>query len=243
VSGRGRLSIGAFALFAAVALVIGCAHLPKYAVPGVGGSPTPGDSPSPGASSSPGSSPTPADCGSPATDTTAFIAMTTTATATIDPTYGEVSGYTDQFDQFGDPSNVANVIDVNPTAVIQFVNLEPLGPQPSPSATPDIIDHSAAALPTAFPSPEYQFPSDELLALGTEVSTQAWSTGPIGQDFYGGTICYSQAFTVPSGGGAFAFGDLTYFGLSNMRDVIVVSTTAEIKGTRYRRLRRATPAP
>ena len=169
--------------------------------------------------------------------------MTTTATATIDPSYGVVSGYTDEFDQNGTPSNIANVITVPPSSVVQFVNLEPLGPQPSPGATPTTINHSGAALPTAFPSPSYMFPSAEQAALGTTISSALWSTGPVAQDFTQQVICYSQAFTVPSTAGIFAFGDLTFFALTNMRDVVVVSSSARVRHIRTSMIRRPTPKP
>jgi len=163
--------------------------------------------------------------------------MTSTATATIDPNYGIIDGYTDQFVD-GFPSQVANVITVPSSTLIQFANLEPLPIQP-----PEIL-HSAAAVPTAFPSPSYTFPPNEEAPLGTKISTQPWSTGPVGQDLVNFNICYSQTFTLPSGPGVYAFGDLQYFGLSNMRDVIVVSAA-----TQHQRrqpgvpLRRATPLP
>jgi hypothetical protein len=165
--------------------------------------------------------------------------MTSTATATMDPTYGTINGYTDQY-VGGQPASIANVIQVTSSAIIQFVNLEPLPPSPSPSATPQLIDHSAAGLPTAFPSPTYTFPPEELNPLGTEVSSLPWSTGQVTQDPV--LICYSQPLTLPVGPGTYAFGDLTYFGLSNTRDVIVVSASAHTH-TPVGRVRRATPEP
>jgi len=175
-------------------------------------------------------------CGSPDINVTEFIAMTSTATATDDPNYGVINGYTDQY-VGGFPSQTANVIVVPSSTLIQFANLEPLPAQP-----PEIL-HSAAALPTAFPSPSYSFPPDEQTALGTQISTTPWSTGPVGQDLVNFNICYSQTFTLPAGPGVYAFGDLKYFGLSNMRDVIVVSADAPIRRRGVGRLRRPTPAP
>ena len=162
--------------------------------------------------------------------------MTSTATATADPTYGIIDGFTDQYDAFGAPSQVANVVTLPPSTLLQFVNLEPL-----PNEPPEIL-HSGAALPTAFPSPSFTFPPSEQVALGTQVSTQPWSTGPVGQVLGSSEICYSQTFTLPAGPGVFAFGDLQYFGLSNMRDVIVVSGSARMYG-QVRPLRRATAPP
>lgn len=160
--------------------------------------------------------------------------MTSTATAIVDPTYGIIDGYTDQFPN-GFPAEQANVIRVPSSASIQFVNLEPL-----PTFPPEIF-HSAAALPTAFPSPSFTFPPQEESALGTEISMQPWSTGAIGQ--LPNAICYSQTLTLPPGPGVYPFGDLQYFALSNMRDVIVVSADASDRRRGVRRLRRATPPP
>ena len=168
--------------------------------------------------------------------------MTSTATATFDPIYGIVDGYTDQFFG-GQPASVANVITVGSSSVIQFVNLEPLAPIPNPPATPTVIVHSAAALPTAFPSPSFTFPPQEQGTLGAQIAAQPWSTGAVGQDITGGNICYSQAFTLPIGPGTYAFGDLQFFGLSNMRDVIVVSAAATTRRQDHQTLRRATPRP
>lgn len=212
-----------------VALVVGCAHANSVGVPDPRGSSTPG-----GPSPSPSGSPVP--CGSPDPNVFEFIAMTSTATATKDPNYGVVNGYTDQYID-GVPSQVANVITVASSTLIQFANLEPLPLQP-----PEIV-HSAAALPTAFPSPSYTFPPVEQAPLGTKISAQPWSTGPVGQDLVTFNICYSQTFTLPTGPGAYAFGDLTYFGLSNMRDVIIVSGSAPRSHRRQQPLRRPTPLP
>lgn len=217
-----------------IALIVGCAHPIAVGIPGGSGSPSPGVTPSPGMSSSP------APCGTPNTQqgVSEFIAMTSTASATDDPTYGVIDGFTDQYDGLGAPSQVANVITLPPSTLLQFVNLEPL-----PNEPPEIF-HSAAALPTAFPSPSFTFPPNEQGALGTEVSTQPWSTGPVGQVIGSPqTICYSQTFELPSGPGVFAFGDLQYFGLSNMRDVIVVTGSAKTGERGYTILRRATPPP
>jgi len=164
--------------------------------------------------------------------------MTSTATATIDPNYGIIDGFTDQYDVFGAPAQVASVITLPPSTPLQFVNLEPL-----PNETPEIL-HSAAALPTAFPSPSFTFPPSEESALGTQIGSQPWSTGPVGQDLVNLNICYSQTFTLPAGPGTYAFGDLRYFGLSNMRDVIIVSGQARSHiGHTLKPLRRATPGP
>jgi hypothetical protein len=231
------------ALGVLVALCIGCAHALPYAAPGGGGTPSPGPSSSPGSSPSPGSSASPANCGVVNPNATIYIAMTSTATATNDPNYGVVNGFTDIYDSSNAPSNVANVILARPTDVIQFVNLEPLGPNPSPSASPSIIDHSGAAFPSSFPSPSYSFPPQETSQLGSVISSQPWSTGPIGQDFSGQFICYSQSFTLPSTNGTFYFGDLHFYGLSNMRDLVVVSTSRLKANPREARppFRRAAP--
>lgn len=176
-------------------------------------------------------------CGSPDINVSEFVAMTSTATATADPTYGIIGGYTDQYDVFGAPSQVANVIKLPPSTLLQFVNLEPL-----PNEPPEVF-HSAAALPTAFPSPSYTFPPGEQAALGTQISAQPWSTGPVGQVLGSNEICYSQTFALPAGPGVYAFGDLQYFGLSNMRDVVVVSADAPARHISPHRRRRARPKP
>ena len=229
-----RQSLGYFAVLAAaaVALVVGCAHPISVAVPGQGGSPSPGVTPSPGMSSSP------SPCGTPdqVHSVSEFIAMTSTATATSDPTYGVIDGYTDQYPD-GFPSQVANVIMIAPSTLVQFVNLEPLPFQPP------AINHSAAALPTAFPSPSYTFSPAEMTPLGTVISTQPWSTGAVGQDLSGQNICYSQTLTAPTAPGVYPFGDLEYFGLSNMRDVIVVAGSAPAHRKGRLSVRRATPKP
>lgn len=214
-----------------VALGVGCAHPFRVAFPDPRGSSTPG-----GPSPSPGASGSPLPCGSPDPNVFEFIAMTSTATATDDPNYGVINGYTDQYID-GVPAQVANVITVQSSTLIQFANLEPLPFQP-----PEIV-HSAAALPTAFPSPSYTFPPSEQMPLGTDISTQPWSTGPVGQDLVNFNICYSQTFSLPPGPGVYSFGDLQYFGLSNMRDVLVVSRSAPRSQRRYSRLRRPTPLP
>lgn len=235
---------GLFAFGAAIALVIGCAHLPNYAMPGAGASPSPGTTPSPNPSGSPTASPTPANCGTAYPTAAIFVAMTSTATATNDPNYGVVNGYTDNYDQFNAPSNIANVITAHPSDVIQFVNLEPLGPAPSPSASPSIINHSAAGFPSSFPSPSYTFPPQLQTQTGAVISTSPWSTGPIGQDFSNQVVCYSQSFTLPAFAGKYYFGDLGFFGLSNMRDLIVVSNSASAQVRKfYPPFRRATPRP
>ena len=226
------LSSAAIVCGVCVALAVGCAHPLEVGVPGVGGSPSPGVTPSPGMSSSP------MPCGSPNPSVAEFVAMTSTATATADPTYGIIDGYTDQYDILGAPSQTANVIMLAPSTLLQFVNLEPL-----PNESPE-VDHSAAALPTAFPSPSFTFPPGEQGELGTQISTQPWSTGPIGQVIGSpGILCYSQTLSTPVLPGVYTFGDLQFFGLSNMRDVVVVTGSARVRVWRFRRLRRASPVP
>ncbi len=74
----------------------------------------------------------------------------------------------------------------------------------------------------AFPAVPYAFPSADASQIGTAIGT-TWSTGRIPINGVG--ICFSQTFTVPSSG-VFAFGDLDFYNLNNMRDVIVVSSAA-----------------
>jgi len=57
---------------------------------------------------------------------------------------------------------------------------------------------------------------------GTTLSS-GWSTGRIPINGVG--ICFSQAFTLPFSG-TYYFGDLDFYNLTNMRDVIVISAAA-----------------
>ncbi len=187
-----------FAAICAVAMVSGCAHLD------VGPTPPPGSpTPTGTASSSPGLCNTTQE-----PSTTLVIAMSSSITATTDPPYGTINGYTDA----AGGSQTASVINAKTTDIIQFVNVD---------ANP--IDHSAVGFPNAksFPNVPYTFQSASQTPQGTAISTsQSWSTGLIPSQ--GGSGCYSQPFTIPSTG-TYYLGDYTYYNLTNMRDVVVVT--------------------
>lgn len=192
----------------------------------------------PGPTPTGGASPTPAPCGTPIANGV-FVAMASYITATTDPTYGLINGYalvaTD-----GTYSNVAQPIRVRPGDVLQFVNVEP-----APAASQPPIQHSAVSLqgasfPAATPSPVSSaspgatpspavtptpiFTSGAQSPIGSSISTALWSTGRVPASATD-TLCYSQSFTTPVQG-TYAFGDYDYYLATNMRDVIIVTSTA-----------------
>jgi hypothetical protein len=179
-----------------------CAHLSVV----VGPTAPPSASPTPTGS--------PGTCNDQAANTTVIIAMALAVAPTTDPTYGVINGYTTVDITTGTFSNVASVITAHTSDVVQFANAET-------GATP--ILHSAVNFPnaSAFPATPYTFPASTQQPLGTQISQSQWSTGPI-QSTSGTGVCFSQAFTI-SAPGTYRFGDLSYYNLSNMRDVLVVS--------------------
>ncbi len=204
----------ALAIAAVTGLVIslaGCANLPKttsttVAVASPEASATP--------SASPSSSPSPGACGAQVTNAV-YVAISSTITATNDPTYGAIFGYA-LTDSNGNAATTTTPLVLRPNDVVQFYNAEPAATAPS---------HSAVGFSTAsFPAVPYAFPSADASAFATVIGA-SWSTGRIPINGVG--ICFSQAFTVPSSG-VYYFGDLDYYNLTNMRDVIVVSSTANI---------------
>jgi hypothetical protein len=56
------------------------------------------------------------------------------------------------------------------------------------------------------------------------ISSSLWSTGRVPASSTD-TLCYSQSFSTPTQG-TFAFGDYDYYATTNMRDVIIVSSSA-----------------
>ncbi|MBC5806511.1 MAG: hypothetical protein GIW96_09910 [Candidatus Eremiobacteraeota bacterium] len=137
-----------------------------------------------------------------------MIATSLSITATADPTYGTINGFTDA----ASGSQAGSVVGARTSDIIQFVNVDP-----SP------LNHSAVGFPnaTSFPSVPYAFQSAAQLPRATAISTsQSRSTGLIPSQ--GGSGCYSQQFTVPSIG-TYYFGDYSHYNLTNMRDVIVVT--------------------
>jgi hypothetical protein len=191
--------------------------------------------------------PTPGPCGTPIANGV-FVAMASYITATTDPTYGIINGYalvaTD-----GTYSNVAQPIEIRPGDVLQFVNVEPapnpsqapiqhsavslqgsVFPTPAPSSSATAVPSSSAS-PTSTPTPT--FTASAQSAIGSAISSLLWSTGRVPASSTD-TLCYSQSFTTPTQG-TFAFGDYDYYTTTNMRDVIIVSSSAT-------RSRRRTPA-
>jgi hypothetical protein len=134
--------------------------------------------------------------------------MSSNITAANVAPYGTLNGYT-TLNSDGTFGNVSTVINATITDIIQFVNGEDSGPTP--------ILHSAAGFSgSLFPPIPYSFPSSVQTAVGNAItSSGAWSTGRLN------SICFSQPFTVAAG--TYYFGDLDYYNLTNMRDVIVVS--------------------
>jgi len=192
-------------------LLAGCANLPKTGSTTVAAaSPVPTTTPS----ASPSSSPSPGICGAQATNAV-YIAMSSTITATNDPTYGAIFGYA-LTDSSGNPGTTTTPLVLKPNDVVQFYNAEPAATAPS---------HSAVGFSTAsFPAVPYTFPGVDATAFGSTIGA-SWSTGRIPINGVG--ICFSQTFTVPSSG-VYYFGDIDFYNLTNMRDVIVVSSTANI---------------
>ena len=188
--------------FVGTAALLGCAHLRNYAVPGPGPSNFPTPTPTPGPTS------TPSSCATQAPTATVIIVISSGITAKTVAPYGTINGYVrlNPDSTFG---NVAAVITARTTDIVQFVNGENTGPT--------TILHSAAGFSgSSFPPVPYSFPAAVQAQVGNAItSSGAWSTGRLDP------ICYSQPFTAAAG--TYYFGDLDYYDLTNMRDVIVVS--------------------
>lgn len=194
-----KLAVLAPAVAAAACFIAvnGCAHLDG----GSAVSPTP--SPSVTASSS-------AACTSTANAAAQIVAISPLVTATNDPTYGVIAGY--GLVAAGNSNNVAAPIVVSPSATVQFFNNDDASSQ---------LRYSAVGIAgaTSFPSPTFTFPPATVAQTGTVISkTAAWSTGLLAGQ------CFSQAFTI-AGAGTYYFGDYTYYGLANIRDVIVATAS------------------
>jgi hypothetical protein len=194
---RLALPAAAFALTACFLGIAGCANL------GSGGSvvaPTP----------APSATASAVACIATASAGAQIVAISPLITATPDPTYGVIAGY--GLVASGNSNNVAAPIVVSPAATIQFFNNDDSSSQ---------LRYSAVGIAgaTAFPVPTFTFPPAAVLALGTQISkTATWSTGLLGGQ------CYSQAFTIAAAG-TYYFGDYTYYGLANIRDVIVATSS------------------
>lgn len=150
-----------------------------------------------------------AACTQTASANVQIVAISPLVTPTTDPTYGVIAGY--GLVASGNSNNVAAPVLVTTTQSIQFFNNDESGSQ---------LRYSAVGIPavTSFPAPTYTFPPSTIVPLGTQINrTTAWSTGLLGGQ------CYSQAFTIAAPG-VYYFGDYNYYGLANLRDVIVAST-------------------
>jgi hypothetical protein len=195
-----KLLAPASAVVAAAALIAagGCAHLSSGGV--APATPTP-------VASATGSA---APCLVSAAANAQIVVISPLLTPVVDPTYGLISGYGPVNN--GNANNVASTIVVTPSTTIQFFNDD---------ASTSQLRYSAVGIPnvTAFPSPAYTFPPAAAEQTGTQINaTSSWSTGLLpGQ-------CYSQTFTI-AGSGTYFFGDETYYGLANLRDVIVATAS------------------
>lgn len=184
-------------------VILGCAHLPNYAIPGPGITPTP----------TPGPTSTPSNCATQAPSATVIVVISSSITAVVAPIYGTINGYT-TLNSDGTFGNVATVISAKPADIVQFVNGETTGP--------NTIIHSAVGFPnaTSFPPVPYTFPVAVVQPIGNAISPLQWSSGRLSP-----LPCFSQPLTVSTG--TYYFGDLDYFNLTNTRDVIVVSSSAK----------------
>lgn len=176
---------------------------------------TPSATPSPAATGSP----LPTACG-PAMPGSILIAVGSYIVPQVppDPTYGTVSGYA-LSDANGNYALVARPIILKPNDVVQFVNVDPALAGGAPGTS-----HSASGLQAeSFPVP-HAFAASAASPAGTSIdNSSAWSTG--GLSGISTALCYSQRLQLPTSG-AYYFGDFTYYNLTNMRDVIVISPTA-----------------
>jgi len=142
--------------------------------------------------------------------------MAASVTATIDPTYGVINGYT-SVDSSGTFGTVATVINARTTDVVQFANGE--------SSGITAILHSAVGFPSAaFPPAPNAFPVMDQQPLAMIISSGPWSTGRLQSG------CFSQAFALTVG--TYYFGDYDYYNLANMRDVIQVAQASAASSKR-----------
>ncbi len=191
----------AFALVAGASLVTGiggCAHLTSGSGPVV--TPTPVMSPTPSA----------APCLGVAAPGAQIVAMSPLITPVNDPTYGIIAGY--GLVVGGAVSNFATPIVVTPSSTVQFFDNDQSGSQ---------LRYSAVGIPqvTAFPSPSFTFPPSASTQTGSVITNATtWSTGLLGGQ------CYSQVFTIAAAG-TYYFGDYNYYGLGNIRDVIIATAS------------------
>lgn len=199
----------------AVMTVAGVAACTKLDLSGSGNGPIP----TPTSSTN---SPGPGVCNTPSSNANlVVIAMGNEIAPTSAPKYGAINGYA--VVQSGSFPAKAALIDqwlnqgvlssITPKNVIQFANVDNAGAL-----------HSAVGFKgNRFPPAPYTFPSAAASPVATAVSTGTlWSTGRVDAPIY--QQCYSQTFTLTPG--IYYFGDLDYYNLSNVRDVLIVATSA-----------------
>jgi hypothetical protein len=181
-----------------VAGVGGCAHLQGGSVPVV--------TPTPSVTSTPSAAP----CVLTPAANAQIVAMSPLITPVNDPTYGIIAGYGLVVN--GSVANYAAPIVVTPSSTVQFFDNDETGSQ---------LRYSAVGIPgvTAFPSPSFTFPPAATAQTGSVINgTTTWSTGLLAGQ------CYSQPFTI-NAAGTYFFGDYNYYGLGNIRDVIVATAS------------------
>lgn len=210
-----RPSIGWIAL-AMIAGLGACAKLDLGG--GNGPIPTPSSFPT----ASPTSGPTPGVCGTPSSSAnTVMVAMGSIIGPASIPPYGTINGYAVvENGQYPGQAMLINqwlnqagsVAPITSKNLLQFVNVDTT-----------YADHSAVGFKgEAFPAVPYTFPKAAASPTAASVSTTSlWSTGRLAP-FTGSQPCYSQTFTLSRG--IYFFGDLDYYNLSNVRDVLIVVT-------------------
>jgi hypothetical protein len=194
---RLRSPAAVLAIGAAIVATGGCANLKYGSSPAI---PTP----------TPAATATTVSCNLVPAAGAQVVAISPLITPTAVPTYGVVAGY--GLASSGVVSNVAAPIVVSPSSTIQFFDNDVANSQ---------LRYSAAGIPNvaAFPAPSYTFPPSASAATGTAINaTTTWSTGLLGGQ------CYSQTFTI-AGPGVYYFGDVNYYALGNLRDVIIATAS------------------
>ena len=174
----------------------GCAHLQYGSVPSV--TPTPFVSPTPSA----------APCLLSPAANAQLIAMSPLITPVNDPTYGILAGYGLVVN--GVVGNTSAPIVIPASSTVQFFNNDQSSSQ---------LRYSAVGIAgaTSFPAPTFTFPPTAVTQTGSVINaTTTWSTGLLAGQ------CYSQPFTIRTAG-TYYFGDYNYYGLGNIRDVIIAT--------------------
>jgi hypothetical protein len=191
-----------------------------------------GSGPIPTPSSSPTNSPAPGICNTPNPSASVVeVAMGNEIAPTSAPKYGAINGYAvvengsfpARAELINQWLNQGVVSPITSNNLLQFANVDEAG-----------ADHSAVGFKgSRFPPEPYTFPSAAASPVATAVSTGTlWSTGRVAPPVY--QQCYSQTFILQPG--VYYFGDLDFYNLSNMRDVLIVGTPApNVRHPRSRR--------